>query len=337
MRSFPSSHRYFFLLALALFMSSISASAQDDNEKPVYLTARLFEARVPKNQTNLTNQLFRLPTAAQTDDEKWLSNLKKAYPPATDIALVRTQYFRLFMRPRPGIIILGDSKFPHIEAHFLVAQGLSDDDKVVTTALTEVNLYSGPKATHPIPLSMGGNGFAVEPGMTYFYTSDGLRLKPNQYTLYLRDQYSSPSYETYDPYLIVALSIEPERQPILTFDVEKSAALQNKATKKSDPQWPVVVKKESLFGKIFVRVEINAAGKVTKANLWQSSLSEGNLAALAAARQWEFPVSELAGINAPVSALLTFALTPPKMPTQQTPPATTKPTTTKPPSKRRNK
>lgn len=348
MRFFSSFCRSCFLLALLL--GALPTWAQDEDMKPVYLTARLFEVRVPKNQTNLTNQLFRLSTAAQTEDEKWLSNLKQAYPSATEVALLRTQPFRLFMRPRPGIIVLGNANFKHIEVHFLVAQGLSEDDKINTTAITEVNLYNGAKAAHPVPLALGGNGFVVEPGMTYFYTNDGLRLKPEHYTLFLREQQYSPSYETFDPYLIVALSVEPDKHPTLTFDAEKSAALQSKATRKSDPQWPAVVKSGNLFGKVLVRVELNAEGQVTKANLWQSSLPEGNQAALAAAQQWEFPVSELAGINAPASALLTFALTPPRTQTPskvQTPsgasksagptkPAATKPTT-KPPVKRRTK
>jgi TonB family protein len=339
LRFFSSFCRSCFLLALLL--GALPTWAQDEDIKPVYLTARLFEVRVSKNQTNLTNQLFRLSTAAQTEDEKWLSNLKQAYPSATEVALLRTQQFRLFMRPRPGIIVLGDANFKHVEVHFLVAQGLGDDDKINTTAITEVNLYNGAKAKHPVPLALGGNGFAVEPGMTYFYTNDGLRLKPDHYTLFLREQQYSPSYETFDPYLIVALSVERDKHPTLTFDVEKSAALQSKATKKSEPQWPAVVKTGNLFGKVLVRVEINAEGQVTKANLWQSSLPEGNQAALAAAQQWEFPVSELAGINAPASALLTFALTPPRtqMPSKAAgpmKPAATKPTT-KPPVKRRTK
>ncbi len=354
MRSFRFSHR----LLCALFFCTVPAFpiwAQDDGnlEQPTYLTARLFEVRVPRQQASLTDQVFRLRTAAQTDDEKWLSNIKKAYPAATDVALLRTAQFRLFTRPRPGIIVIGDARLAHLEVQFMVAQGLRDDDSINTVGLSEVNFYSGPKNTHPIPLSMTSHGFEVEPGMTYFYTSDGVRLSHDWYARYFRDGCASPSYESFDPYLVLALSNETAKHLPLTFDETKSVAWQAKATKKAAAQWPEAVKKQGLFGKVQVRAEINAEGKVTNANVWSSTLPEGNQAALEAAKLWEFPPAELAGINAPVSALLSFAIAPPPAknpakPEQTTPgakttsagqpkAATTKPTAKKPPVKRPNK
>lgn len=355
MRSFRFSHCFFFWCASLLFSSPLLAQDDGNLEQPIYLTARLFEVRVPRKEAPLTNQVFRLRTAAQTDDEKWLSNIKKAYPAATDVALLRTAQFRLFMRPRPGIIVIGDAKLAHIEVQFMVAQGLRDDDSVNTMCLSEVNYYAGPKNSYPIPLSMSSHGFEVEPSMTYFYTTDGIRLSHDWYTRFFRDGWASPSYESFDPYLVLAISSEAAKHVPLTFDETKSAALQSKATKKADPQWPDAVKKQGLFGKVQVRAEINAEGKVTNANIWSSTLPEGNQAALEAVRQWEFPTSEFAGINAPASALLSFVIAPPpakkpekKTPEQPTPgavikpagpttPATPKPRAKKPPVKRPNK
>jgi TonB family protein len=334
------SHRFLFLCALLLLALPVWAQDDAQLEQPVYLTARLFEVRVPRGRDPLTNQVFRLRTAALTDDEKWLSNLKKAYPDATDAALLRTGQFRLFRRPRPGLLIVGDAKLPHLEVHFLVAQGLRDDDTINTTALSEVNFYAGAKSQNPIPLSMASHGFEIEPGLTYFYTADGIKLKPETYTTYFREGNVAASDGSFDPYLVLALSSEETKHVPFTFDETKSATLQTKASRKAEPQWPEVVPKRSLFGKVQVRVELNAAGKVTTASIWASTLPEGNLAALEAARQWEFPSAELAGINAPASALLTFAIAPPKAPEKKSEakkPATTKPTAKKPPVKRPTK
>lgn len=349
MFSFHSYPRRLVSLTLLLFLSTSLALAQDDERKPTYVTARLFVAIVPRKQPNLTDQLFRLRTPAPADDEKWLSNFKKAYPEAIHFALLRTQQLRLFMIPKPGILVVGDPNYPHIEAQFLLAEGLRNDDTINTTAITEINFYGGPKSSHPVPLSMANNGFEVENKMTYFYTSDGLKLKPDVYAVYFRERSYAPILDQYDHYVILSLSVEPDKHPGLAFDAAKSSALQQKASKKVDPQWPDDITKNYLFGHVQVRVEIGADGKVAKATVWQSTMPEANLQALAAARQWEFPPSELAGINSPASALLTFTVAPPappKAPEQKTPSevksqseakSADKPiTVTKPPVKRRD-
>ncbi|MBS1808888.1 MAG: energy transducer TonB [Acidobacteria bacterium] len=355
MFSYQTSHRILFFFVLAFLFAAAPAWAQEEDLKPTYVTARLFVVRTQRNQEPLTNQLFRLRTAAQTDDEKWLSNMQKAYPAASGVALLRTQQLRLFMIPKPGILMVGDPMRPHLEFQFLIAQGLRDDDSINTTAIIDANFYGGPKAAHPVPMSMANNGFEIAPGMSYFFTTDGLRLKHDVYTVYFRDRSFAPILEQYDHYLVLSLTVDADKPSAWSFDATKSAELQSKASKKVEPVWSDEVKNNKFFGKVQVRVEIGADGKVANANIWESSLPEGNLQALAAARQWEFPTTELAGINSPASALLTFAIAPPPppkapekaAPTDKTPateksqgqakPAEKKTTATKPPVKRRNK
>jgi hypothetical protein len=341
---FYSYSRLLLLLIVTLCLFAAPVLAQDEELKPVYLTARLFVVRLPHGSVALTDQLFRLRTPVQAEDEKWLSQVEKAYPEALQIALLRTQPLRLFTVPKPGIMSFGNPNSPHVEFHFLVAQGLREDDTINTMAITEVNLYSGPKTLNSVPFSMATNGFEVEPGMTYFFTSDGLKLKNEVYAAYFRERGSAPILAQYNYCLVLALSLETEKQPILTFEGAKADELQSKALKKIEPQWSDEVKKNQLFGKVQVRVEIGAEGKVMRANIWQSTLPEGNLEALAAARQWEFPTSEMAGINAPASALLTFVIAPAPEPKaaqssdtkSQGQKTTGKPTTArKPPNKRR--
>lgn len=341
MRSFSSYRCFFFSLLLPLFLVFCPALAQEpDAMKPTYMTARLFVVLVPGGKDSLTDQVFRLRTAAQTDDEKWANNVKKAYPEAVHCALLRTQQIRMLMVPKPSIVMIGDPNQPHMEVQFLLAQGLRDDDTINMTAITDVNFYAGSKSVHPVPMSMANQGFEVNPGMTYFFTNDGLRLKNDVYSVYFRERSFSPVLHQFNHFLVVSLSVEPDRHPPFAFDANKSVALQGKATKKVEPQWPDDVTKFGFFGHVQVKVDIGADGKVVNANVWESTLPEGNLYAVAAAKQWEFPPSELAGINAPASALLTFTVAPPappKAPPQQASPtgAKTKPAATKAPVKRR--
>ncbi|HYE74294.1 MAG TPA: TonB family protein, partial [Blastocatellia bacterium] len=93
-----------------------------------------------------------------------------------------------------------------------------------------------------------------------------------------------------------------------TFDPVASAQLQDGATKKIEPQWPEELKKSGLSGKVQVRVQLNDKGKVTQANIFNSTLPEANLEVIAAARQWEFPTSALTGKSLPATATLTFEM-----------------------------
>lgn len=301
------------LTCLALACLSLQAAAQTDEElaTPTYVTARVFQARAPKSRNvDLSDQLFRLRTPANNDDEKWVAQLLKAYPD-TEIALLQTQYLRVFKSPKPAIIFLGKRTAPHIEAQIFAAFGEGDGKKLGTTLIASVE-YHRPGA--PRPMSLVYQGTEVHEGQTYFFTHPSLNLKKADYVEYVRSGGNAQAFEGDDIYLIIALSVESDKPAPLAFDAKASVSLQQAATKKVEPQWPEELKKFGASGKVLVRVEVNAEGKVAQAGIFSSTLPEANAQALAAARQWEFSTSLLAGKPNPASAILTFdyAPAPPK-------------------------
>ena len=299
--------RFFILFTLCLWGSAF-AWAQDDAElpKPDFLTVRLFEASAPQSAAP-SEQLFRMKTAVLTDDEKWCANLQKAYPEA-EIRLLQTQHFRAFKSPKPSIVIIGESDQPHQELHLFTALGFGEGDKIVTMTVAEVNYYLGPKKQSSVPNAVANQNFESTPGMTYFFTRQEMKLTAQQYSRLLRERNYDKSFEAKSHYLIVAISYDDAPQAGTSFEIDKANALQAKATKKAEPQWPAEIKQKSLGGKIQVKAFLSEDGKVASATIWKSSLPEGNQAVLNAARQWEFPVSELAGMKPPAIALLSFSL-----------------------------
>ncbi len=299
--------RLLILLAFCL-LGSTFVGAQDDGElpKPDFLTVRLFEARAPQNAT-LSEQLFRMKTASQTDDEKWRANIQKAYPEA-EIQLLQTQHFRAFKSPKPSIVVIGDSDQPHQELHLFTALGFGEGDKIVTMTLAEVNYYLGPKKQSSVPNAVANQSFESTPGMTYFFTREEMKLQPQNYSRLLRGRNYDKSFEAKSYYLIVSISYDTEPQTGTAFEIDKASALQAKAAKKAEPQWPAEIKQKSLGGKVQVKALLSEEGKVASATIWKSTLPEGNQAVLNAVQQWEFPVSELVGMKPPAIALLSFSV-----------------------------
>ena len=320
----PTPQRFTLLLIFSCltfgFTSQALAQGLDDPPTVVYLTTRLFLAT---GKGEISDQLFRLRTAAQTDDEKFTGNLKKAYP-GYEISLLQTHYLRSFRTPKPAIITLGDPLQKHLELHFLTAYSVGDGTTPGTSLIIDVNQYAGNKASNPIPTSFGNQGFEAEAGMTYFFLKNEMKMNQDTYTNYLRGSNFALSFSASDRYLILAVAVEPDKPVGLTFDASKSADLQASATKKVEPAWVEDIQQKKITGKIQVRIEIEANGKVTKTNILGSTLPEGNMQALAAARQWEFPASALAEQKEPISALLIFSVAPPSPNRPQTePPQTT--------------
>lgn len=299
--------RLFILLTFCVLGSAL-AWAQDDGElpKPDFLTVRLFEARAPQSAAP-SEQLFRMKTASQTDDEKWCANVQKAYPEA-EIHLLQTQHFRAFKSPKPSIVMIGESDQPHQELHLFTALGFGEGDKIVTMTVAEVNYYSGPKKQSSIPNAVANQSFESTPGMTYFFTRQEMKLTGQTYSRLLRERNYDRSFEAKSHYLIVSISYDDVPQTGTAFEIDKATALQANATKKTEPQWPTVIKQNSLGGKIQVKALLTEEGKVASATIWKSSLPEGNQAVLQAVQQWEFPVSELTGMKPPAIALLSFSV-----------------------------
>jgi TonB family protein len=300
--------------AFALFACLLAAgapplAAQTDEElfAPTFVTARVFQARAPKSRDlDISDQLFRLRTPGPNDDEKWVRQLQKAYPDF-EIALLQTQAFRVFKRPKPAVLHLGSPTARHLRVQIFAAFGEGDGTKLGTTLAASVEVMS-PTAARPTSLAYQGT--EVQAGMTYFFTHRSLNLDKPSYADFVRPGNNPQAFAADDIYLIVSLSIEPDQPPPPTFDQKASAPLQEGATKKVSPVWPEALRRAGLKGGVQVRVEVGADGKVAQAGILNSTLPEANFQALAAARQWAFPPSALAGKPTPASAVLTFDFAP---------------------------
>lgn len=315
-KSFLSALSICSLICLLSMWASIPAAAQTEEEQftPTYVTARIFQARAPKSRkADISDQLFQLKN--QESDEKWISQIQKAYP-NFEISILQTHQLRVFKSPKPGVIYLGKRGAPHVEVQIFGAFGEGEEGKVGTTIITSVEYHNPNTRT---PMAMAYQGTPVTVGKTYFFTHRSLNLKKADYVEYLRPGSNPATFENDDIYLIVALSVEADKHAPATFDAKSSAELQESATKKIEPQWPEELKKSGLSGKVQVRVELNDQGKVTQASIFSSTLPEANVQALAAARQWEFPTATLTGKATPATAILTFnsAATPQKAQTTE--------------------
>src|SRR2546425_7931675 len=93
------------------------------DQEPVYVTVRIFQARAKKGAyQDLSDQVFRLPTAKLTDYEKWVTGLKKAYP-EFKIELLKTTPLRVLKSPKPGVVAFSDEKGRRFEFRVFAANG----------------------------------------------------------------------------------------------------------------------------------------------------------------------------------------------------------------------
>ena len=290
-----------FLFAFILSTFTIQQIlAQDESEKmpaPDFVTIRVFEARVPLGKGDMTDQLFKLRTASQTSDEGWLNNLRKAYP-GVEMFLLKTSYFRLFKSPKKGVIEIGNPNSAHTEVQVMTAYSVGDGTTPGTTLIVEVNDYGDAKARVAIAAAVATQGIEAETGMTYFFTNDRMKIELPDYTKYMHDGFTSPTIEKSDHFFIVAASVEKEKQPGFMTDNKEDAVLMASAIKKPAIQIPADLK--GIWGKIVIRAEVGADGKLKSANLWSSTVPELNQAALAAARQYEFAAQKEGLTNIPI-------------------------------------
>ncbi len=308
------------LLVAFLALGSVSLHAQSQTKKedmlvdhePVYVTVRIFQARAKKGAyRDLSDQVFRLPTAKLTDYEKWVTGLNNAYP-EFKIELLQATPLRILKSPKPGVVLFRDQKGRSLEFHILAANGTGDGTTPGTSLILEVEYHQGSDKARP-PVSLAIQPFEAEEGMTYFFTNQQLGLQTQDYVSLIRSGAEPKAFEDEHIYLIFAASYSL-KEPVDTarvLDGKQSADLRAGATKKVEPTLPEAVRQMGLTGNVQVSVEIGPEGRVTSADVVKSSLPEANDAAIAAARQWEFPVSVLAGSKKPVRGVLTFNFTPP--------------------------
>ena len=180
----------------------------------------------------------------------------------------------------------------------MTAYSIGDGTTPSTSVIIEVNDYGGAKAQVAMPAAIATQGIESEQGMTYFFTNGGMRADLPVYTKFLHDGYTSPMIEKSDHFYIVSVSVEKEKQVGFMTDKKEDAALIASAIKK--PVIQISPELKGIWGKVTVRAEVTADGKVKSANIWSSTAPELNQAALTAARQYEFASQKEALVSIPI-------------------------------------
>jgi TonB family protein len=284
------------------------AFAQTDT-RPIYITTRIFQARVKDGtQPDLSDQVFKLTTASLNDYDKWVNGLQKAYPGA-EVALLETYNHRIMRSPRGAVVTFGDAAGRKLQLMLSAATSVGDGVTPGQTIIPAVEVHFGNDMKYP-PLSLAILPFEAESGKTYFFLPPTLSLGAGDYAKFIRPASPAESLNGFKYFIIFALSIELEQPPKAprAFDDKQSVALQAEATRKVEPEIPDKVRQTKLAGKVRVSVEISPEGRVTTANVVSSSVPELNKEVIAAARQWEFSKSLFAENKQPITGLLGFSV-----------------------------
>ncbi len=305
---FPPMARCLILVVTSLLPSGLILAQEESLEhKPIPITVRVFQARIKKEQfKDLSDQLFRLTTANLTDYEKWITGLRKAYP-GFEIELLQTHPVRVFKSPRPAIIYFGHKAEPNLELLINAANSPGDGFTPGLSIIPQVEYHYG---THrrANPVSLVIQPFEAEVGYTYFFTANNLTLEPQNYVNYFRPGTPAQPFQDELIFIIFALSIEPERpsESVRSWDEKQSASLQAEAVKKVAVSWPEPLRQAGLMGRVQVQVQIAPDGRVTQANIYNSTLPEAHKQVLEAVRQWEFSKKLFAEDQRSIRGLLTF-------------------------------
>lgn len=300
------------LLALPAFAQTTPETAEISTQ-PIFVTVRIFQLKAKRGSyTELNEQVFQMRTANLNAHEAWLKQLQKTYP-SFDIALLRTEAKRVYRTSKPAIIALAqqpDGRY--IELQVVGAQSYGDGVKPGTSIVPEISLRFGGSQDVNKPLTFTIQPLEVSSGMTYFFSPSNLKLNPTDYVKFVRPNASAATFDGQDIFLLFAFSVEMDKAatPARLLNDRESTKLQESATKKMQPDVPESLRQAGLNGAVRVQVEISPAGKVTNANVYNSTFPEINAAALAAARQWEFPTTLFAEDNRPLTAFLIFNFPP---------------------------
>ena len=283
---------------------------EDLGIKPIHVTMKLFQVRVPNGKTEPpTDQTFKVRTGQIVDHDKWISTLKKSYP-VGDIAILRTEFRRVFRTSKPTTISLARSQDgSSFDLSLNGAQSYGDGTTPGTSLIPELNANL-PKKSGNKPTAVSIQSIEVDSGYSYYYVISNFKLPPADYAKYFRLGENPQPFERYDYYIGLAFSVELEKDPQSKryFDERASAGLEEKATRRVQLETPQGIKDLKLNGFIRVKVEISAEGKVVRTDIQSSSIPEVNDLALAAARQWEFPQSLFSEDKTPITGFVTFRI-----------------------------
>lgn len=299
--------------SILIFTAAIAAgqgsqTSEEISRKPIYITARIFQLKTKRGSAGeLTDQVFKMRTASLSEDEKWISALKKSYP-NLEIALLRTESRRIFRTSKPGIIsLVRQPDGRDIQVTLNGAQSPGDGVTPGTSLISEIGLHFGNDLAKP-PVTFAIQPMEVENGMSYFFAAANLKMNAADYVKFIRPSVPVEVFDGQGFFLVFAFSVDLDQNPQSPrfLDERQSVQLQDSATKKAQPEIAAGVREAGLGGFIRVRLDISA-GKVTNAGIHFSSFPEINNEALAAARQWEFPDNLFAEDKRPVTGFLTFS------------------------------
>lgn len=272
---------------------------------PIYVTTRIFQLSAKKGSyQEVSDQVFRLKTSGLPDENKWLAAFQKTYPGLTP-ALLQTSNLRVFRTSKPGLINFGQQGGRSLQIQLFAAHSPGDGTTPGTMLVPEVGMHS---VNSSMPLSLSMQPLEIETGMTYYFAAPRLKLSAQDYSDFIRKGTPATTFADDDHFIVFAFSTDLTRpaQTVRQFNEQQSAALLTEAKKKVQPELTDAVKKAGLSGRVQVRVEIAADGKVLRALTHSSTLPEMNSIAIAAARQWEFSAALFADNKDPISGLLTF-------------------------------
>jgi TonB family protein len=313
--------RLFFLALVFIFpfVASPQGLAQNKTEqadqslddlqiRPIYATVRVFQMKARRGSyKDISSQAFRMKTASLSEYENWMSALGKTYP-GFDIALIRTESKRVFRTSKPALISFGKQPDKReVEIMIYGAQSVGDGVTPGTTIVPEIGLHFGnDKVIRPITYAI--QPLEVESGMTYFFTAVSMKMSSTDYVTFVRDNAPVEQFDGNDIYLAFAFSVDLDKtaQPARFYNEQQSVEIQKNAMKQVQPEVSAALREAGFGGLIRVLVEISPEGKVTSANIHNSTFPELNGEAIAAARRWEFPASLFAEDKNPITGFLTF-------------------------------
>ena len=321
--------RVFIAIVLcAAFTSASSTLAQTQQQpdsaelqiKPIYVTTRIFQLIAKRGSyEDLNNQVFKMKTGKLTEYDNWMNAFKKTYP-GFDAALLKTEPKRVFRTAKPTVISLGKQPDGRdIEVMMYGAQSPGDGVTPGTSLIPEISLHFGNDITNK-PITYGIQQLEVESGSTYYFSVPSMKMSSADYVKFVRPNAPAEPFDGKDIILVFAFSVDLEKspQPARYYDERQSLELQKQASKKTQLETPATLREAGLGGYVRVYVEISPEGKVTTANVQNSTFPEMNNDAIAAARKWEFPTTLFTDNKNPIAGYLMFefasAPAPPKAP-----------------------